>query len=154
MTMPEPTFDGALLDGALPFPPGFAWGASIWDTFSHTPGNVRGGDTGDVACDSYHRYVEDVELMSSIGLNAYRFSIYWPRVQPGGRGAVNPKGLDYYKALLDRLAERGIAGAATLYHWDLPQEVQDEGGWTARDTAARFADYAAAMGQALGDRVS
>jgi beta-glucosidase len=172
MTRPEPTSDGPLLNGALSFPPGFAWGAataayqieggaqadgrgaSIWDTFSHTAGKVRGGDTGDIACDSYHRYSEDVELMSSIGLNAYRFSISWPRVQPGGAGPVNPRGLDYYKALLDRLAERGIAAAATLYHWDLPQQVQDEGGWAVRDTAARFADYAAAMGQALGDRVS
>jgi beta-glucosidase len=159
-------------NGSLAFPPGFVWGAataayqieggatadgrgvSIWDTFSRVPGNVRGGDTGDIACDAYHRYGEDVELMSSLGLNAYRFSISWPRVQPGGRGPVNGKGLDYYKALLDRLAERGIAGAATLYHWDLPQELQDAGGWAARDTAARFADYAAEMAGALGDRVS
>ncbi len=159
-------------NGAITFPAGFTWGAatasyqieggaftdgkgpSIWDTFSHLPGKVRGGDTGDVACDAYHRYAGDVELMHSLGLNAYRFSISWPRVQPGGRGAMNQKGLDYYLALLDRLAERGIAATATLYHWDLPQELQDEGGWTARDTAARFADYAAAVGQALGDRVS
>ena len=156
----------------MSFPAGFTWGAataayqieggatadgkgrSIWDTFSRVPGNVRGGDTGDIACDAYHRYAEDVELMSSIGLNAYRFSISWPRVQPGGRGPLNSKGVDYYKALLDRLAERGIAGAATLYHWDLPQELQDAGGWPARDTAYRFADYAAAMATELGDRVS
>jgi beta-glucosidase len=159
-------------NGVATFPEGFAWGAataayqiegaatadgkgvSIWDTFSRVPGKVRGGDTGDIACDAYHRYSDDVELMSSLGLNAYRFSISWPRVQPGGRGAMNSKGLDYYRALLDRLAERGIAAAATLYHWDLPQELQDEGGWAARDTAARFADYAAAVSEALGDRVT
>ena len=156
----------------MSFPAGFTWGAataayqieggatadgkgqSIWDTFSRVPGNVRGGDTGDIACDAYHRYAEDVELMSSLGVNAYRFSISWPRVQPGGRGPLNSKGVDYYKTLLDRLAERGIAGAATLYHWDLPQELQDAGGWPARDTASRFADYAAAMATELGDRVS
>jgi beta-glucosidase len=158
--------------GSLAFPPGFIWGAataayqieggaradgrgqSIWDTFSRTPGKVHGGDTGDIACDSYHRYGEDVELMSSLGLRAYRFSISWPRVQPGGTGPLNTKGVDYYKALLDRLAEHGIAPTATLYHWDLPQELQDAGGWPVRDTAARFADYAEAMGQALGDRVA
>ncbi|MBV9383624.1 MAG: beta-glucosidase [Streptosporangiaceae bacterium] len=159
-------------DGALPFPPGFVWGAataayqiegaaradgrgpSVWDTFSHTPGKVRGGDTGDIACDSYHRYQEDVALMASLGLNAYRFSVSWPRVQPGGRGAVNSRGLDYYRALLDQLADRGIAPAVTLYHWDLPQELQDEGGWAARDTAYRFAEFAEITGAALGDRVA
>jgi beta-glucosidase len=159
-------------DGALSFPPGFTWGAataayqiegaasadgrgpSVWDTFSHTPGNVHGGDTGDIACDSYHRYREDVELMAALGLNAYRFSVSWPRVQPGGRGAINSKGLDYYRDLLDRLGERGIAAAVTLYHWDLPQELQDEGGWAARDTAKRFAEYAAAVAGALGDRAA
>ncbi|HET7018290.1 MAG TPA: GH1 family beta-glucosidase [Streptosporangiaceae bacterium] len=159
------------LPASTSFPAGFTWGAataayqieggasadgrgqSIWDTFSRVPGNVRGGDTGDIACDAYHRYAEDVELMSSLGLTAYRFSISWPRVQPGGRGPLNAKGLDYYRALLDRLAERGIRSAATLYHWDLPQELQDEGGWAARATAERFADYAAAMAQTLGDRV-
>jgi len=156
----------------MSFPDGFIWGAataayqieggatadgkgqSIWDTFSRVPGNVVGGDTGDIACDAYHRYADDVELMSSMGLNAYRFSISWPRVQPGGRGPLNSKGVDYYKALLDRLADRGIAGAATLYHWDLPQELQDAGGWPTRDVAYRFADYAAAMATELGDRVS
>ena len=158
-------------DGAGGFPDGFAWGAataayqiegaasidgkgpSVWDTFSHAPGNVRGGDTGDIACDSYHRYREDVALMATLGLNAYRFSISWPRVQPGGRGPANPKGLDYYRALLDELASRGIAAMVTLYHWDLPQQLQDQGGWAARDTAHRFADYAALCAQALGDRV-
>jgi beta-glucosidase len=159
-------------DGALPFPEGFSWGAataayqiegaarmdgrglSVWDTFSRVPGNVRGGDTGDVACDSYHRYREDVALMASLGLNAYRFSISWPRVLPGGRGTVNQKGLDYYRALLDELGEHGIAPAVTLYHWDLPQELQDEGGWAVRSTAQRFADYAATVAEALGDRVA
>ena len=159
-------------DGALGFPEGFIWGAStaayqiegapdadgkgpsVWDTFSHTPGKVRGGDTGDIACDSYHRYRDDVALMASLGLKSYRFSISWPRVQPGGRGAANQRGLDYYRALLDELASHGIAATATLYHWDLPQELQDEGGWAVRDTAERFAEYAALTGAALGDRVT
>ncbi len=159
-------------DGALGFPDGFTWGAStaayqiegaatadgrgpsVWDTFSHTPGKVRGGDTGDIACDSYHRYREDVALLASLGLSSYRFSISWPRIQPGGRGAVNQRGLDYYRALLDELAGHGIAATATLYHWDLPQELQDEGGWASRDTAERFAEYAALTAEALGDRVA
>ena len=159
-------------NGALGFPDGFVWGSataayqiegaasldgrgpSVWDTFSHAPGNVRGGDTGDIACDTYHRYREDVALMASLGLQAYRFSISWPRVQPGGRGPANQKGLDYYRALLDELDARGIAATVTLYHWDLPQELQDAGGWPARDTAQRFADYAALCVQALGDRVT
>jgi beta-glucosidase len=159
-------------DGALGFPDGFTWGAStaayqiegaahengrgqsVWDTFSHTPGKVRGGDTGDVACDSYHRYREDVAIIASLGLSAYRFSISWPRIQPGGRGPVNQRGLDYYRALLDELGERGIAATATLYHWDLPQELQDEGGWAVRGTAERFAEYAALTAEALGDRVA
>jgi len=163
--------DGLPWSASTAFPAGFTWGAataayqieggaaadgrgqSIWDTFSRIPGNVRGGDTGDIACDAYHRYAEDVDLMSSLGLTAYRFSISWPRVQPGGRGPLNVKGVDYYRALLDRLAERGIRAAVTLYHWDLPQELQDEGGWAVRSTAERFADYAAAMAQTLGDRV-
>jgi beta-glucosidase len=158
-------------NGRLAFPPGFAWGsasaayqiegattadgrgASVWDTFAHAPGNVRGGDTGDIACDAYHRFRDDVALMASLGLNAYRFSVSWPRVQPGGRGAANQKGLDYYRQLLDELAANGIAGALTLYHWDLPQELQDGGGWAARDTALRFADYASLVADALGDRV-
>jgi beta-glucosidase len=166
------TTAGSSADGALPFPDGFTWGAStaayqvegaartdgkgpsIWDTFSHLPGKVRGGDTGDIACDSYHRYREDIALLASFGLNAYRFSISWPRVQPGGRGPVNQKGLDYYRSLVDELSERGIAAAATLYHWDLPQELQDAGGWASRDTAQRFAEYATIVAAALGDRVS
>ena len=159
-------------DRGLEFPEGFVWGAStaayqvegasttegkglsVWDTFCHVPGNIRGGDTGDVACDSYRRYREDVALMASLGLNAYRFSISWPRVQPGGRGAANSKGLDYYRALLDELGEHGIAAMVTLYHWDLPQALQDEGGWAVRGTAERFAEYAAICAEALGDRVA
>jgi beta-glucosidase len=156
---------------ALAFPAGFTWGAataayqiegatdadgrglSVWDTFSRTPGKVRGGDTGDIACDSYRRYPEDAGLLSSLGLSSYRFSISWPRIFPDGAGRLNQAGLDHYKALLDALAERGIAGAATLFHWDLPQALQDQGGWASRDIALRFADYAAVVGEALGDRV-
>jgi len=155
----------------LGFPPGFTWGAataayqiegavdvdgrgpSVWDTFSHTPGKVRGGDTGDIACDSYRRYPEDAELLRTLGLSDYRFSISWPRILPDGAGAVNQAGLDYYKRLLDELCSRGIAPAATIFHWDLPQALQDRGGWTSRDTALRLADYAAIVGEALGDRV-
>jgi len=161
----------AVSNGALSFPPGFTWGAataayqiegaahadgrgmSVWDTFSHAPGNVRGGDTGDIACDSYHRYREDIALLSSLGLNAYRFSVSWPRIQPGGSGPVNAKGLDYYRALLEELAGHGIAAALTLFHWDLPQELQDAGGWANRDTAYRFAEYATILAEALGDQV-
>jgi beta-glucosidase len=159
-------------DGVLSFPPGFTWGAataayqiegavhadgrgrSVWDTFSHTPGKVRGGDTGDIACDSYRRYREDVAQLASLGLNGYRFSVSWPRVQPGGRGKANQQGLDYYKALLDELGARDIDAAVTLFHWDLPQELQDAGGWAVRDTALRFAEYAAMVADALGDRVT
>ena len=158
--------------GALGFPEGFIWGAStaayqiegaasadgkgpsVWDTFSHTPGKTRGGDTGDIACDSYHRYREDADLLSSLGLSAYRFSISWPRILPDGTGRVNQAGLDYYRALADALGERGIAATATLYHWDLPQALQDRGGWVSREVALRFADYAAVVGEALGDRVA
>ncbi len=156
---------------SLAFPAGFTWGAataayqiegatdadgrgpSVWDTFSRTPGKVRGGDTGDIACDSYRRYPEDADLLRSLGLTGYRFSISWPRILPTGSGRVNQAGLDHYKALLDALAERGIAGAATLFHWDLPQALQDQGGWASRDIALRFAEYAAVVGEALGDRV-
>jgi beta-glucosidase len=164
------TTTGSSASDALSFPQGFAWGAataayqiegavhedgrglSVWDTFSRTPGKVRGGDTGDIACDSYHRYPQDVELMAALGLSSYRFSISWPRIQPGGRGPANQKGLDYYRALLDKLADSGIAPAVTLFHWDLPQELQDEGGWAVRSTAQRFADYVAIVAEALGDR--
>jgi beta-glucosidase len=154
------------------FPPGFRWGAataayqvegavhvdgrtpSIWDTFSHLPGRIAGGDTGDVACEHYHRYRDDVALMARLGLTAYRFSIGWPRIQPGGRGPVNPRGLDFYRRLADELRAVGIEPWATLYHWDLPQELEDAGGWPARDTAGRFADYAALVHAALGDRIA
>jgi len=166
------TVAGTGSNGALSFPEGFSWGAataayqiegastadgrgvSIWDTFSRVPGKVRRGDTGDIACDSYHRYPEDVALMASLGLSDYRFSISWPRIQPGGSGAVNQKGVDYYRALLDELAGRGISAAVTLYHWDLPQELQDAGGWAVRATAERFAEYALIVAEQLGDRVS
>ena len=154
------------------FPEGFIWGAataayqiegatavdgrgpSIWDTFSHTPGRVLGGDTGDVAADHYDRYAEDVDLMAALNLGAYRFSIAWPRIQPDGTGPVNPAGLAFYDRLVDALLAKGIKPAVTLYHWDLPQALEDAGGWPARDTAHRFADYAALVHDALGDRVN
>ena len=155
----------------MEFPDGFTWGAataayqiegavhedgrgeSIWDRFSHTPGKTANGDTGDIACDHYHRWRQDLDNMKALGLNAYRFSISWPRVFPAGRGALNRKGLDFYGTLVDGLLEKGIKPAVTLYHWDLPQALQDRGGWTNRDTALYFADYAAAMYAHLGDRV-
>lgn len=155
----------------LSFPAGFVWGAatsayqiegaaaedgrtpSVWDTFSHTPGKVRNGETGDVAADHYHRYASDLDLMKSIGLSSYRFSISWSRVIRDGKGPVNAKGLDFYKRLVDGLHERGITPMATLYHWDTPQALQDAGGWENRDTAYRFAEYAAATTDALGDAI-
>ncbi|GAA3507074.1 GH1 family beta-glucosidase [Streptomyces showdoensis] len=127
---------------------------SIWDTFCRVPGAVAGGDTGDVACDHYHRMPEDVALLASLGLDGYRFSVSWPRVQPGGRGPVNPAGLGFYDRLVDELLGRGVTPWLTLYHWDLPQELQDAGGWPARDTAFRFADYAELVYDRLGDRVT
>ncbi|MEU4480210.1 GH1 family beta-glucosidase [Micromonospora sp. NPDC023966] len=165
---PDPDADP---DGALRFPPGFGWGAatsayqiegaakedgrgdSVWDTFSHTPGRTRNGDTGDVAADHYHRYAQDLDLMRDLGLRSYRFSISWPRIQADGSGRPNQRGLDFYRRLVDGLHERGIAPMATLFHWDLPQALQDAGGWENRDTAERFADYADAVFGALGDRV-
>ncbi|MHA7987452.1 GH1 family beta-glucosidase [Rathayibacter sp. CAU 1779] len=132
-------------DGRLP---------SIWDTFSHTPGKVWNGDTGDVADDHYHRLDSDLDIMKQLGLHAYRFSIAWPRVIPNGRGAVNKPGADFYSRLVDGLLERDITPVATLYHWDLPQTLEDEGGWPNRDTAYAFADYAAAIGERIGDRVA
>ncbi|WP_371786667.1 GH1 family beta-glucosidase [Streptosporangium subroseum] len=128
-------------------------GVSIWDTFTHEPGRVRGGDTGDVACDHYRRWPEDVALMSDLGVNSYRFSIAWPRIQPDGRGEANPAGLDFYDRLTDALCEKGIAAAATLFHWDLPQALEDEGGWLNRDTSYRFAEYAAIVADRLADRI-
>jgi beta-glucosidase len=129
-------------------------GESIWDRFTHSPGHIRNGDTGDVACDHYHRYLEDVALMRRMNLSSYRFSIAWPRVQPQGRGKPNRKGVGFYDRLTDALLEAGIRPFPTLYHWDLPQALQDEGGWQNRDTASRFAEYAEIMMQALGDRIS
>ena len=155
----------------LRFPDGFLWGAataayqiegapdadgkgpSIWDTVSHTPGKVFHGDTGDVACDSYHRYPEDIAMLQRLGVGAYRFSLSWPRIQPDGRGPANQPGLDYYQRLVDALLDKGITPVITLYHWDLPQALQDKGGWAMRDIAEIFADYAAIAGEALGDRV-
>ncbi|WP_159327792.1 GH1 family beta-glucosidase [Streptomyces tendae] len=153
------------------FPPAFLWGAatsayqiegavredgrtpSIWDTFSHTPGKTAGGDTGDIAVDHYHRYRDDVALMKDLGLGGYRFSVSWTRVQPTGRGPAVQRGLDFYRRLVDELLAAGIKPAVTLYHWDLPQELEDAGGWPERDTAYRFAEYAQIVGEALGDRV-
>jgi beta-glucosidase len=127
---------------------------SIWDTFSHTPGRTWNGDTGDVAADHYNRLDADLDLMRDFGLEAYRFSISWPRVQPGARGELNPKGIAFYSRLVDGLLARGIRPVATLYHWDLPQELEDAGGWPERDTAERFAEYAARTVEVLGDRVA
>ncbi len=153
------------------FPDGFFWGTatssyqiegawnedgkglSIWDTFAHTPGNMRNNDTGDVANDHYHRYKEDVQLMKSIGQNAYRFSISWPRIFPNGTGQPNPKGIDFYDRLVDELVAAGIAPFPTIYHWDLPQAMHDKGGWQNRDIAKAFGDYAGYVAQKLSDRV-
>ncbi|MFD8984903.1 GH1 family beta-glucosidase [Streptomyces sp. NPDC059564] len=156
----------------LRFPAGFRWGTataayqiegaaaedgrtpSIWDTFSHTPGKVRNGDTGDVAADHYHRMREDVAVMRRLGVSDYRFSVSWSRVQPTGRGPALQKGLDFYRRLADELLDAGIRPVATLYHWDLPQELEDAGGWPRRETAEHFARYAEITAEALGDRVA
>ncbi|HET9931730.1 MAG TPA: GH1 family beta-glucosidase [Polyangiaceae bacterium] len=127
-------------------------GPSIWDTFSHTPGKIKHGHTGDVACDHYHRLDEDLELLGWLGVDAYRFSIAWPRVLPNGRGAVNERGLDFYERLVDGLLARGIAPCVTLYHWDLPDAL--EGGWLSRATVDAFADYTDVVAKRLGDRVA
>lgn len=129
-------------------------GPCIWDVFAARPGAVLDGSDGALACDSFHRWPEDVALLAELGADAYRFSVSWPRVQPAGSGAVAPAGLAYYDRLVDALLERGITPMPTLYHWDLPQPLQDAGGWPERDTALRFADYAAAVHGALGDRVT
>jgi len=129
-------------------------GPSIWDTYSHTPGRTLNGDTGDVAVDHFHRWREDVAHMKALGLGAYRFSISWPRVQPGGSGQFNAAGIAFYSDLVDELIGAGIEPVVTLYHWDLPQELEDAGGWTNRDTAYRFAQYAERMATELGDRIS
>jgi beta-glucosidase len=126
---------------------------SVWDTFCQVPGAIDNGDVGDVACDHYHHMPEDVELMSRFGLDVYRFSVSWPRVQPHGSGPANPLGLDFYERLVDKLLAVGIEPWPTLFHWDTPQELEDEGGWTNRETAYRFADYAELLYQRIGDRV-
>jgi beta-glucosidase len=155
---------------AARFPEGFSWGvatsafqiegavkedgrgASIWDTYTHTPGKIKNGDNADVANDHYHRYRDDVRLMQDIGVKTYRFSIAWPRIFPDGTGQPNAKGLDFYRRLVDALLEAGIKPFPTLYHWDLPQALQDKGGWQSRDTARAFADYAGYVAGALSDR--
>jgi|SRR3954466_3923147 beta-glucosidase len=154
------------------FPKGFFWGTatasyqiegawnedgkgeSVWDRFGHTPGNVKNGENGDVACDSYHRWREDIALMRAMNHNSYRFSISWPRVQPAGSGAANAKGIDYYSRLVDALLETNIRPMVTLYHWDLPQALQDAGGWPNRDLVGRYSDYVQLVAKVLGDRVS
>ncbi|MDL2353907.1 MAG: GH1 family beta-glucosidase [Pseudomonadota bacterium] len=128
-------------------------GASIWQRFVNTPGTIRDGDTGDIACDHYNRYVSDVALMKKIGLQAYRFSVSWSRVMPLGRGAVNQKGLDFYDKLVDELLANGITPLVTLFHWDLPVALDDQGGWLNRDIADWFADYSRVMFRKLDDRV-
>ncbi|MEN8704496.1 MAG: GH1 family beta-glucosidase [Nocardioides marinisabuli] len=128
-------------------------GPSIWDTFSARPGAIADASDGSVACDSYHRYAEDADLVAGLGVDWYRFSIAWPRVQPEGRGRVETRGLDYYDRLVDSLLERGVKPTATLYHWDLPQALEDQGGWLERGTAEAFADYAEIVHERLGDRV-
>ncbi|MFV2046375.1 beta-glucosidase [Metabacillus litoralis] len=120
-------------------------GPSIWDTFSHTPGKVKGGDNGDIACDSYHRYEEDIRIMKDLGIDYYRFSVAWPRIYPNGKGDINPKGLEYYHDFVDKLIENGIEPMCTLYHWDLPQALQDQGGWANRETIDAFVQYAETM---------
>jgi beta-glucosidase len=154
-----------------PFPDGFLWGVatsalqieggseadgrgeSIWDRFAASPGRIADGSDARVACDHYHRWREDLGLMKWLGIGAYRFSVAWPRVIPAGRGAINPAGLDFYDSLVDVLLEAGIRPSVTLYHWDLPQALQDRGGWGARETAEAFAEYADAVSLRLGDRV-
>lgn len=153
------------------FPPQFLWGAataayqiegawkdegkgeSIWDRFSHTPGKIANGDNGDLACDHYHRYVDDIALMRRLGLKAYRFSVAWPRILPSGFGKINPAGLDFYDRLLDALCAANIEPFITLHHWDYPQTLYEAGGWTNRDNLGYFADYAAIVAKRLGDRI-
>jgi beta-glucosidase len=155
----------------LMFPPGFLWGVatsafqiegatdeggrgpSIWDTFTAAPGKIAGGEHAKIATDHYHRYAEDVALMADLGVGAYRMSFAWPRIQPDGKGIPNPEGLAFYDRLLDELCAAGIAPVGTLYHWDTPQALEDAGGWLARDTAERFGDYAAIVGERFADRV-
>jgi beta-glucosidase len=155
----------------LTFPPDFVWGVStsafqiegatseggrgpsIWDTFTATEGKIARGEHAKVAADHYHRYPEDIALMAELGVGAYRMSFAWPRIQPDGTGSANKEGLDFYDRLLDGVCEAGIAPCATLYHWDTPQALEDAGGWLARDTAERFAEYASILGERFADRV-
>ncbi|MEP6482557.1 MAG: family 1 glycosylhydrolase [Rhodoglobus sp.] len=164
-----PTASWSPPTGPISFPAGYTWGAatsafqvegsttadgrgvSIWDTFAAQPRRIRDGSTGDPAADHYRRWESDLDLMAELGLGGYRFSVAWPRVQPVGSGAVNPTGVAFYRGLVDGLVRRGIRPAITLYHWDLPQPLQDAGGWSNRDTAYRFADFARIMFDALGD---
>ncbi|MFF3274501.1 GH1 family beta-glucosidase [Streptomyces chrestomyceticus] len=166
--VPSPVSSG---NDLAALPPGFLWGVatsayqiegavaedgrapSIWDTFSREPGRVDNGDTGDVACDHYHRWREDIALMRRLGVTGYRFSVAWPRVRPAGDGPVNQAGLDFYDRLVDGLLDAGITPYVTLYHWDLPQALQDRGGWPVRETAEHYAAYASVVAGALGDRV-
>ena len=166
-----PANGGNVSTAGMRFPKGFLWGSatasyqvegavkedgrgvSIWDTFSHTPGKVQNGDTGDVADDEYHRYGEDVALMKDLGLKTARFSIAWPRIFPDGRGKPNPKGIDHYRRVVDSMLAAGVEPYCTLYHWDLPQPLQDKGGWENPDTAHAFGDYAGYVAGQLGDRI-
>lgn len=155
-----------------PFPKNFFWGTatsayqieggwnqdgkgeSIWDRFTHSPGKIKNGDSGDVACDSYHRWSDDIALLRALNLNSHRFSLSWPRIQPTGSGALNSKGLDYYSRFIDALLQARIRPLVTIYHWDLPQALEEAGGWTNRDTASRYADYVEVVARSFGDRVS
>jgi beta-glucosidase len=129
-------------------------GPSIWDTFSHPPGKVANGDTGDAACDHYHRYAEDVRLMAELGADAYRFSVSWPRIFPAGTGRVNQRGVDFYRRLVDELRAAGVEPTVNLFHWDLPQALQDRGGFANPDISGWFADFADVVANRLGDSVS
>jgi beta-glucosidase len=168
----DPASEQSSISGQGAFPKGFLWGSatasyqvegawnidgrgeSIWDRFSHTPGNVKGGWTGDVACDNFHRFPEDIAIIKQMNLRSYRYSIAWPRIQPSGSGASNQKGIDYYKRLTDAVLGADMRPLVTLFHWDLPQTLEDQGGWPNRDTAARFADYVEIVTKALGDRIN
>ena len=169
---PATAVSGASQSASTVFPAGFYWGTataayqiegawnedgkgeSIWDRFAHTPGKIANADTGDVACDHYHRYRDDIALMRALSLNSYRFSLAWTRIQPTGSGAVNQRGIDFYNRLIDALLSSSIRPLMTLYHWDLPQALEDAGGWPNRETALRFSDYAEISARAFGDRVT
>src|SRR3954470_9848632 len=169
---PPPSFERTFMPNAVDnFPPDFVWGTatasyqiegaanedgrgeSVWDRFAATPGKVRNGDDGAIACDFYHRYHDDLALMRELGIDAFRFSIAWPRVLPAGRGEVHAKGLDFYDRLVDELLATGITPYVTLFHWDTPQPLEDEGGWPARGIVDAFEEYVTAVADRLGDRV-